>query len=129
MSIAQILALIATVLAALSVSVILGDVLTRAVLNRRFPPSGEQTPDLVGRTIGRLERLAVTGAILAAQPAVIAVVIAIKGLGRFPELNKDPEGKNFAAKFIIGTLSSFLWAAAVGVIGYLCLIHWDLFPL
>jgi len=37
-----------------------------------------------GRIIGILERLAVTGAVLAGYPEAVAVVIAIKGLGRYP---------------------------------------------
>ena len=61
-----------------------------------------------GTTIGYLERLALVGTILVGQPAAIAVIVAIKGLGRFSEL------ENAAARerFIIGTLASLAWAAA-----------------
>lgn len=65
-----------------------------------------------GTWIGILERLAITGAILAGYPAAIAVVIAVKGLGRFPELNT---ATGVSERFIIGTLASGLWAAAVGL--------------
>ncbi len=61
-----------------------------------------------GTTIGYLERLALVGTILVGQPAAIAVIVAVKGLGRFSEL------ENAAARerFIIGTLASLAWAAA-----------------
>ncbi|HLS24873.1 MAG TPA: hypothetical protein VK063_03255 [Beutenbergiaceae bacterium] len=65
-----------------------------------------------GTWIGILERLAITGAILVSYPAAIAVVIAVKGLGRFPELTATG---GVSERFIIGTLTSGLWAAAVGL--------------
>lgn len=63
-----------------------------------------------GLVIGVLERLAVAGAILANEPVAIAYVVAIKGLGRYAELKDTPA---VAERFIIGTLTSMLWAAAV----------------
>ena len=63
-----------------------------------------------GAIIGVLERLAVCLAILAGQPVAIAYVVAIKGLGRFAELKETPVA---AERFIIGTLSSMLWATGV----------------
>ncbi|HJV98697.1 MAG TPA: hypothetical protein VJ617_06350 [Arthrobacter sp.] len=63
-----------------------------------------------GAIIGVLERLAVCLAILAGQPVAIAYVVAIKGLGRFAELKETPVA---AERFIIGTLTSMLWAAGV----------------
>ena len=65
-----------------------------------------------GTWIGVLERLAVTGSILVGYPAAIAVVIAIKGLGRFPEISS---AHGAAERFIIGTLTSCLWGAVVGL--------------
>lgn len=62
-----------------------------------------------GLTIGYLERVSVTLGILAGFPAVIAVVVAIKGVGRFTEL-ATPAARE---RFIVGTLSSLLWACAV----------------
>jgi hypothetical protein len=63
-----------------------------------------------GAIIGILERLAVCLAILAGQPVAIAYVVAIKGLGRFAELKATPVA---AERFIIGTLTSMLWAAGI----------------
>jgi hypothetical protein len=63
-----------------------------------------------GAIIGVLERLAVCLAILTGQPVAIAYVVAIKGLGRFAELKETPVA---AERFIIGTLTSMLWAAGI----------------
>lgn len=62
-----------------------------------------------GLTIGYLERVSVALGILAGFPAVIAVVVAVKGVGRFTEL-ATPAARE---RFIVGTLSSLLWACAV----------------
>ena len=61
-----------------------------------------------GLTIGFLERFAVAGAILVGFPEAIAVVVAIKGVGRFTELSA-PESRE---RFIIGTFASLIWACA-----------------
>jgi hypothetical protein len=66
-----------------------------------------------GAIIGVLERLAVCLAILAGQPVAIAYVVAIKGLGRFAELKATPVA---AERFIIGTLTSMLWAAGIAAL-------------
>jgi hypothetical protein len=66
-----------------------------------------------GAIIGILERLAVCLAILAGQPVAIAYVVAIKGLGRFAELRETPVA---AERFIIGTLTSMLWAAGIAAL-------------
>lgn len=67
-----------------------------------------------GTWIGLLERAAVTGCLLAGYPAGVALVIAVKGLGRYPELREHPGASE---RFVIGTLASLLWAAAVGLAG------------
>lgn len=61
-----------------------------------------------GLTIGILERLAVAGAILAGFPEALAVVVAIKGVGRFTELASSEARE----RFIIGTFASLIWACA-----------------
>ncbi|MDP9886668.1 hypothetical protein [Pseudarthrobacter enclensis] len=61
-----------------------------------------------GAIIGVLERLGVCLAIITGQPVAIAYIVAIKGLGRFAELKETPVA---AERFIIGTLTSMLWAA------------------
>lgn len=65
-----------------------------------------------GLWVGILERLAITGAIIAQAPELIAVVVAVKGLGRYPELQ---QAGGASERFIIGTLASFTVAVAVGL--------------
>lgn len=65
-----------------------------------------------GTWIGVLERLAVAGALIAGYPSGIALVIAVKGLGRYPELREHPDASE---RFVIGTFTSMLWACAVGL--------------
>ncbi len=66
-----------------------------------------------GATIGTLERIAVSITLLAGWPEGLALILGIKGLGRYPELGRPPASE----RFIIGTLGSVLWAtAAAGVV-------------
>ncbi len=67
-----------------------------------------------GPWIGYLERLGVAVAVLAGQPQGIAYLIAIKGLGRYPELRQQPGA---AERFVIGTFASMIWATAVAAGG------------
>lgn len=65
-----------------------------------------------GLVIGLLERLAIAASLMAGFPGAFAVVIAVKGVGRFTELAASEARE----RFIIGTLTSLIWAtAAVGV--------------
>ncbi|SKB01890.1 hypothetical protein SAMN06295879_3378 [Agreia bicolorata] len=97
----------------------------RLLANRRVDPKpassplpeqalGTSTVEVLrgGTTIGVLERLAIAGAVIAGFPEAIAVVIAIKGVGRFSELAAS-EAKE---RFIIGTLASFVWACACALV-------------
>ena len=63
-----------------------------------------------GRWIGMLERLAVYASIMVGIGEGIAVVLAVKGLARYPELKATTSGA--AERFIIGTFASVLFAAA-----------------
>ncbi|AQP50198.1 hypothetical protein [Tessaracoccus flavescens] len=63
-----------------------------------------------GRWVGMLERLAVYACIVAGFPAGIAMVLAVKGLGRYAELAmSEPESRK-GELFIIGSFASLLWA-------------------
>lgn len=65
-----------------------------------------------GAWIGSLERAAVASCLLVGLPEGVALVLAIKGLGRYPELRAP----GAAERFIIGTFASLLWSgAAAGV--------------
>lgn len=87
--------------------------------------TGQSAPDRVqdvdddgllrgGLWIGLLERAFVAGGIALGEPSILAVVVAIKGLGRVPELLKSPSA---GERFIIGSLASLGVALGVGVIG------------
>jgi F0F1-type ATP synthase membrane subunit c/vacuolar-type H+-ATPase subunit K len=64
-----------------------------------------------GAWIGALERVAVFATLVVGWGAGIAVVLAVKGLGRYPELRNE-QNTGAAERFIIGTFTSVLWAAA-----------------
>lgn len=61
-----------------------------------------------GMTIGVFERFASTAAIMAGFAPAVAVIVAIKSVGRFTELNEAAARE----RFIIGTLVSLVWAGA-----------------
>ncbi|MDM4762519.1 hypothetical protein QT381_05820 [Galbitalea sp. SE-J8] len=74
--------------------------------------AGERTVLRGGSTIGLLERAAVIGSIAVGQPGAVAIVIAVKGLGRFSELD-SAEARE---RFIIGTLASLIWSAGCALV-------------
>jgi hypothetical protein len=105
--------------AAVLAAVLAGGPVATAVLRAADPGAvgvagGPQDPTILrgGAWIGVLERAAVAAALLAGSGEGLAVVLAVKGLGRFAELRAPAA----AERFIVGTLASGLWAAAcVGV--------------
>ena len=68
-----------------------------------------------GRVIGILERVAAAGSIVAGFPEALAIIVAVKGVGRFTEL----EAAEARERFIIGTLASLIWACAAGLVVHL----------
>lgn len=61
-----------------------------------------------GAWIGAMERAAIFATVVAGWPEGLAVVLALKGLGRYPELRRP----GAAERFIIGSFVSVLWALA-----------------
>lgn len=61
-----------------------------------------------GAWIGVLERIAVSTTLLMSWPGGLAIILAVKGLGRYSELGKS----GAAERFILGTFASQLWACA-----------------
>jgi hypothetical protein len=113
------------------------------------PQDGAPGPLHGGRTIGILERAAVAASVLTGWPEGIAIVLAVKGLARYPELRADepqppttdepptddhpapdrpnpiqahPSVTSASEQFIIGTFTSVMWAVAVCGTGYLLTI-------
>ena len=75
-----------------------------------------------GAWIGALERVAIFATLVAGWPEGLAIVLALKGLGRYPELRAAEDGVRTGAaeRFIIGTFTSVLWACAcAGVVALL----------
>ena len=90
------------------------------VMRRRDDPAPQVREVLRGGMwIGILERLGLTAAILAGRFELAAVVVAIKALGRYPEIRENPA---VSERFIIGTLASLLVAGACGAAG-LAVLH------
>lgn len=74
-------------------------------------PDAEGAPREVmrgGGVIGYLERFAIIGAVALGRLEVLAAIIAIKGLGRFNDLDSSVARE----RFIIGTLVSMTWAGS-----------------
>ncbi|WP_228387820.1 hypothetical protein [Nocardioides sp. dk884] len=71
-----------------------------------------------GTWIGVLERAAVYASLVAGWPEGIAVVLAVKAFGRYPELRAAEDGVRTGAaeRFIIGTFASVLWAGACAAV-------------
>ncbi|MBA2445578.1 MAG: hypothetical protein H0V49_09635 [Nocardioidaceae bacterium] len=63
-----------------------------------------------GAWIGCLERAGAYTTVVAGWPEGLALIIAVKGLGRYAELRHVDNGT--AERFIIGTLVSMLFACA-----------------
>jgi hypothetical protein len=61
-----------------------------------------------GAWIGSLERAGIFATLAAGWPEGVAVVLAVKGVGRYHELG----AAGAAERFIIGTFASVLWASA-----------------
>lgn len=96
---------------AVAASVAGGGPLTAAVLDsaaRETPARSAEEVLRGGAWIGALERGAVTATLLAGWPEGLAVVLAVKGLGRYTELRYP----GAAERFIIGTFASVTWACA-----------------
>jgi hypothetical protein len=82
------------------------------ILIRREGTGEEREVLRGGTTIGYLERVAIIGSIAVGHPEAIAALIAIKGLGRFSEL----ESAAARERFIIGTLASMTWASGCALL-------------
>ncbi len=65
-----------------------------------------------GWLIGYLERFAVVAAIVLGHWEIVAAVVAVKGLGRFSELDNAVSRE----RFIIGTLTSLIWAGSCALL-------------
>lgn len=70
-----------------------------------------------GRWIGPLERIALTGLLVAGAYPVAAGLMAAKGIVRFPEIQQDRAQGNMAEYFLVGSFVS--WTIAILAAGLL----------
>lgn len=94
-------------------------VLHLAETSRSGPVTGLTDPLVLrgGTWVGILERVAVVLALLVGSPEGAAVALAVKSLGRYPDLQTS----SAAERFIIGTFASVLWAAGCAGAGWVLL--------
>ncbi|MDO4898744.1 MAG: hypothetical protein Q3965_05480 [Rothia sp. (in: high G+C Gram-positive bacteria)] len=76
-------------------------------------PTREKEVEGGGRLIGIFERVAVAICLVTAQISLLAAIVAIKGLARYPDIKT---GHLTAEKFIVGTFVSLLWATGCAII-------------
>jgi len=102
---------------AVAAAVLTGGAATKALLaladeaSRQPPVRVHKTVLRGGAWIGALERAAMVAVVLVGWSEGVAVIVAVKGLARFPEL-RTGQGTGAAERFIIGTFASLGWAAA-----------------
>lgn len=94
-----------------------GGRIVQACFRRIDPPDVEAAARSLpgGSWIGALERIAVYSALLANWKEALAVVLAVKGLARYPELRAG-DTPAVAERFIIGTFISVLLACGAAAL-------------
>ena len=98
-------------ISAIVAALLVGFILNLTVLSHLQHFVGQQQAGNIlrgGAWIGSMERAAIFTTLIAGWPEGLAIVLAMKGLGRYPEL-KQPGA---AERFIIGSFTSVLWAIA-----------------
>lgn len=94
-----------------------GNLVTKAVFGRVDGTDSAAARSALpgGAWIGALERFTVFVCLVAGIPEGVAVVLVVKGLGRYPELRIDEartaDASGAGERFIVGTLVSLIWAA------------------
>lgn len=81
----------------------------RASHTQSPPETGEAISLRAGRVIGVLERLLIFVGLTASSWEILAGVVALKTVARYRKLDEQ----NKAEYFLIGSLTSILWAVAV----------------
>lgn len=108
-----------------SAAVVAGAAVTVAVLSLADREAGTRASPVRyqvlrgGAWIGVLERLGVFAVLASGYPEGVALILAIKGLARYPELRAGQQS-GVAERFIIGTLASM--SVAAGCAGILRLL-------
>ncbi|MCG8441887.1 MAG: hypothetical protein MI723_08765 [Caulobacterales bacterium] len=89
-----------------------GNVSCRLVLRAAQIPleTGDEATLKTGRAIGALERLLLLAGLAANRWEVLVAVVALKSIARYKELETQIK----AEYFLIGSLTSILWAVLIG---------------
>jgi predicted permease len=103
------------------VAAVVGHFFVRLVL-KKFPLEEKGGLAGAGAAIGVLERILTLALVLAGQYTALGLILAAKSVARFEEL-KD---RKFAEYYLIGTLSSMLFAMLVGMLTSWLLRLYDL---
>lgn len=105
---------VALVVGVLLVQLATANVAVRLVLDAVGVPATTNEKKLKGgRLLGPMERVFIVGLALAGQVTAAAIVVAAKGLLRFPELQRETEGPSDVTEyFLIGSFAS--WLVALG---------------
>jgi len=101
---------ILTYLSAYFTALILAHFFVKALM-KRFRPFNAAGVRGAGAVIGFLERALVLTFVLLNQYTAIGLILTAKSIARYKEL----DNRRFAEYFLIGTLSSVLFAILVGV--------------
>lgn len=110
--------LVSYILALVPVHFIVRGILKRYPLTPIGEPQGSLEPDQArglergGAIIGVLERALTLTFVLLGQYTAVALIINAKSIARFPELRH----RKFAEYYLVGTLSSMLFATLIGVV-------------
>ena len=122
----------ALIVALFAVIAVAANPLIRWILAKIDQPTPKQDDDRLlepqrvlpgGRWIGMLERVATYSTLMAGFPAGLAMIVAVKGLGRYPELHAQSSPR-IGELFIIGTMLSMLWAAGCAGLAYWLIRLW-----
>ncbi len=93
-------------------AVVLGHFFVRHVILPRFATKESEGLKGAGTAIGCLERALTLTFVLVGQYEALALILAAKSVARFEELKR----REFAEYYLIGTLSSMVFAMLVGII-------------
>ncbi len=93
-------------------AVALGHFLVRRVILQKHQLTEAGGLERAGATIGCLERSLTLTLVLVGQYEAIALILAAKSVARFQELKR----REFAEYYLIGTLSSMLFAMFIGIL-------------
>lgn len=92
------------------VAVVLGHFFVRIIL-RRYSLPEKGGLEGAGATIGILERIFTLTLVLIGQYTALVLILTAKSIARFEEL----KNRKFAEYYLIGTLSSMLFAMLIGI--------------